>query len=218
MPASCGSRGHSVMPYFTDCFLAEAPEGVEAQDIDVALARVVATDVVVLLPFEAQPKRRHRIPLHAEAPRQAGVGVIAGNAEVRARFGLAVIEAELAVAREVGAEGQQADADEIPRGCLDGGLRAERVRGFYLAQVVIRELGGEMPVELVAAENAPRGGLVVARDAGAGDVLARILVIGRAEADPDVRGLRRRRQRESRRGDACRCDYGFLKHRGSPCG
>lgn len=55
---------------------AKPPDSTHTEDVDIAVAGVVATDVVVALPFGAHADIRQHVPLHAGAIGQAGVGVV----------------------------------------------------------------------------------------------------------------------------------------------
>src|SRR5690349_8788382 len=126
-------------------YLAEAPDRAEAQHIRLQVAD--AGELVVALPFAAQAEVRREVELQARAVGQA----VAALAAAVLRF--AVVAAELAVDAELVIEREEADADELQRIHLGA---AE------LAEVRIAELRGEIPVELIAAEETPRGVLVIA--------------------------------------------------------
>src|SRR3954470_5449503 len=145
--------------------LAETPDRADADDVDIALAGAVAADVVVALPFAPHAEVRHHVPLHAGAVGQPGVVIVGACAaearDARARLGLRVVAAELAVDRQHRQHGKGADADELERFRLYRPARPACGR-LDLAEVVVADLRSEIAIDLVARENAPGGVRVVA--------------------------------------------------------
>src|SRR5713226_5743622 len=85
-------------------------------------------------------------------------------------------------------KGVSANADELPNVRFDIGAHA-RCTKRHLTKIVVAELGGEVAVDLVAAENPERGVLLVATKTAA----IHILYIGLPERDARVpTGIRAR--------------------------
>src|SRR5436190_2162587 len=99
--------------------LAEAPDGADAQHIDLAVAH--AADLVVALPLTAQAERRHDVVLQAGAVGQSVAGFRA------AILHFAMVPAQLAVDAELVRHRKQANADELPGVRLDAAEIAEVV-------------------------------------------------------------------------------------------
>ena len=118
--------------------------------------------------------------MQAGAQRDAGVGVLA----VQAVLGLSAIAAELPIDAELVGNRPKANANELPGVGLDR-LGEGTCRGFNFAEIVIAQLYGEVAIELVAGEQAPRRIFVVTGDAGAGTA-ARVLELRLANRRADV--------------------------------
>src|SRR5258706_13578715 len=186
---------------------AEAPDGAEAQHVELVVAD--AADFVVALPLGAQPERRHDVPLQAGAERQAVAGLFsAGTRQVRLQLRLAVVSAQLAVDAELVRDRPHAEGDQLPRARLV--LHLETATGsFRLAEIVISDLGRNIGSELIPAEDTPGGVLLIAREARrqAGAGIFELRLPDRAADIERARvHLRRRRQRERGSGDCENCD------------
>jgi hypothetical protein len=118
--------------------------------------------VRVALPFAAEREVPVQVVAQAEAVREVRVrrALRAENAVVHRHLG--AIQAGLPVDGKLLGEGPGADADELPGvGLGVGGFAGDR--SGELAQVVVSDLGGEIPGDPVAAEDAPRTARVVTR-------------------------------------------------------
>src|SRR5581483_10222439 len=149
--------------------LLEAIEHADGKHIDVALAVKRVLHVVVALPFAADPQIARHVEARTDAESYIGGALVLGPRAKAAQRGfrshLAVIEAEAAVDGELVRERPRANRRQIPGGRLIRNLGAA-TGGLGLAEVAVAELDGDVRMELVAAEEPPRGVLVVTVDAG----------------------------------------------------
>src|SRR6266850_580754 len=187
--------------------VSEVIEHAEIQRVDVGLADIAAADLAVPLPLGARAEVA--VDAIADAGAEGDIAVRHGlvPGEVGGVFGARRVDAELAEEREV-ADRVRRDGDELPRARLDllGETEGARARRRLGELVRVAELGGDVAVELVAADQLPGRRLVVAAHAG-GHAAARIARLATPDrrAEIEARVLRRGWQRphcRNERGDA----------------
>src|SRR6266513_4340498 len=144
----------------------EAPNEADADDVDIVFAAgIVASDILIALPFGPNARFASHIALRTEAKRQIGVSVLEATTsqsrQGRACFGLCMVGAKFCVNGKRVGKGVSAKADKLRSARFDVAAHA-RCTKRHPAKIVVAELRGEVAVDLVAAKNPERGSSGVA--------------------------------------------------------
>src|SRR5882762_5615083 len=144
-------------------FSMEAPNEADADDVYIVFAAgIVASDILVALPFCPNARFASHIVLRTEAKRQIGVSVLEASTSRsrRAQFGLCMVGAKFSVNGKPIGKGVSAKADELRSVRFDIG--AARSTKRHPTKIVVAELRGKVAADLVAAKNPERGSFGVA--------------------------------------------------------
>src|SRR5882762_98860 len=145
-------------------FSMEAPTEADADDVYIVFAAgIVASDILVALPFGPNARFARHIVSRTEAKRQIRGSVLEATTsrQRRAQFGLCTVGAKFSVKGKLTADGVSAKADELRSARFDIAAHA-RCTKRNPTKIVVAELRGEVAVDLVAAKNPERGSFGVA--------------------------------------------------------
>src|SRR6267143_2133298 len=147
-------------------FSMEAPNEADADDVYIVFAAgIVASDILVALPFGPNARFAHHIVSRTEAKRQICGSVLEATTsqcrrQGRAYFRLCTVGAKFSVKGKLTCDGVSGKADELRSVRFDIG--AARSTKRHPAKIVVSELRGEVAVDVVAAKNPERGSFGVA--------------------------------------------------------
>src|SRR5882762_8823512 len=145
-------------------FSMEAPNEADADDVYIVFAAgIVASDILVALPFGPNARFARHIVSRTEAKRQIRGSVLEATSsrQRRAQFGLCTVGGKFSVKGKLTADGVSAKADELRSARFDIAAHA-RCTKRNPTKIVVAELRGEVAVDLVAAKNPERGSFAVA--------------------------------------------------------